>query len=262
MEHHEQHRKASLALRDVPGVSVPELRWMDATRPYALFDFAPGETAQRELFFATAGLTNRATLLEQLGRAVAALHTCGKCEEQRFWPKVYLRDVGTIASRVRAGELQIRKPKRFLGLCAMLHQFARKAKGSTCQIGLAHGDLHLKNILVTQDRVSFIDFISTGITPCYLDLAYMWQARIPENLVDVAQARDFAGFASADWKVFEKGYGRNLTDDPVFQFFYLFKLFKAWKNFSPPGEEIGDWGRSALTAMEYQFTWFLEHHSK
>jgi len=256
----EQHRRAAGALRDVSGVNVPNLLWQDEVYPYALFEFAPGETAQRELTFADYGLTDRETLLRRIGHAVGALHEIGEVVEQRFWPKAQLQDVEKWATRLREGEIAVRKPKRFLGLCAMLHRFARRARGEPFHGVSVHGDLHFRNILVTNDLVSFVDFSSSGTASRHLDLVNLWQAKMPENLAKIGQSQDFGCVAAADWQAFEDGYGQNLTDDPVFQFTFLFHLYRAWKKIPPPGEQLEAWERETLLGAERIFSWFLEHH--
>lgn len=256
----EQHRKAARALCDVSGVNVPNILWQDEVYPYALFEFAPGETAQRELTFADYGLTDRARLLRRIGCAVRALHEHGAVSEQRFWPKAQLRDVEESAARLRAGDIEVHKPKRFLGLCAMLHRFARSARGEIFHKVAQHGDLHFRNILVTEDLVSFVDFSRSGAASRHVDLVKLWQAKMPENLVQLGRKQDFGCVAAADWQAFEEGYGRDLTNDPVFQFTFLFRLYLIWRKLPPLGEPRKESEIEASLGADRIFSWFLEHH--
>ncbi|MCG7628781.1 aminoglycoside phosphotransferase family protein [Epibacterium sp. MM17-32] len=260
MKHLERHRMAAQALRDVPGVNVPALLWQDETRPYALFEVAPGETAHRELTFASYGIADRASLLRRIGGAVAALHDTGTPQDRRFWPREYLREVAACATRVRAGDIALRKPKRFLGLCAMLHRFANRARGEAYRAVALHGDLHFRNILMTQDLVSFIDFSAAGAGCNHIDLVNLWQAKLPENLTEHGQQRDFGCVAAADWQAFESGYGQALTEDPVFQFIYLYRLYKVWRKLPPPGGEMAQWEQEAFVGTQRVFSWFQAHH--
>jgi aminoglycoside phosphotransferase (APT) family kinase protein len=263
--HHDRHRAAAQALREVQGVNVPELVWLDPERPIALFEFAPGETAYRELSFADHGLGNREVLLRRIGGAVAQLHAAGAVEQRRFWPKPHLARVQGRAAKVRAGDLQIRRSNRFLGLCAMLHRFAREARGLPYQAALQHGDLHFRNILITEDLVSFIDFSNARFSLPHSDIANLWLANLPDHLATgdgaQGQAVGFGGVAQSDWTAFEAGYGARFTEDPLFRFLFLHRLYRSWLRLPAPGAELQERDSTLLSGVETVFDWFQRNHT-
>ncbi len=256
--HLDRHQDASRALQGVPGVHVPDLIWRDAEHPFALFAFVPGEKASSELTFAEYGLTDRAELLRRIGAAVAALHGAEDMGVRLFWPKPRLEQIQALGARLRAGDLRIRKPKKFLGLCAMLHRVGREAKGRAYRAAPEHGDLHFRNILVTQAQISFIDFSNAHATTPYCDIANLWLANLPDHLALRPEDAGFGGVARADWLAFESGYGEAVADNPVFRFLFLHRLLKAWLRLPPPEVPLGERDLALLTGVERVFAWLQQ----
>lgn len=224
----DRHQQASERLRAVPGVSSPSILWRDRDSGVVLMEFAEGDTAYRALSLSDYGLAERAEVLRRIGHAVAALHRVSDVGDQRFWPKPFLKQVSTRAEAVRAGQFHVPKPKKFLGLCALLHRAGRAARGQVFRGAIEHGDLHLRNIMMSDTDVSFIDYSSQkGIYP-YRDIADIWISNCPDHLAPDGCQPGFGGIASADWAAFEDGYGMRLTVDPLFRFFFTWRLFKLW----------------------------------
>jgi len=224
----ERHRSAASKLRDVPGVSVPAVLWQDPEFRYCLMECAPGDTAFLALGLTGYGVGDRSTLLQRVGHAVAALHGCAGTQEKKLDPAAQLRIVSHRAEEVRSGAVAIAMPKRFLGLCAFLHQAARRAAGRNYPVALVHGDLHFRNILVSPQKISFIDFARDRIAFPYWDIANLWLANGLVHLTTEDANAGFGHVAKADWDAFESGYGMRLTSDPVFQFLYAFRLWQSW----------------------------------
>ncbi|ATE91255.1 serine/threonine protein kinase [Phaeobacter gallaeciensis] len=224
----DRHQQASERLSAVPGVSSPSILWRDRDRVVVLMDFAEGDTAYRALSMSEYGFGERADVLRRIGHAVAALHRVSDVGERRFWPKSFLKQVSTRAEAVRAGQFQVLKPKKFLGLCALLHRAGRSARGQVFRGAVEHGDLHLRNIMMSDTEVSFIDYSNhKGIFP-QRDIADIWLSNCPDHLAPNGRQPGFGGIASADWVAFEDGYGMQLTADPLFRFFFIWRLFKLW----------------------------------
>ncbi|WP_260101185.1 phosphotransferase family protein [Phaeobacter inhibens] len=224
----DRHQQASARLSAVPGVSSPSILWRDRDSVVVLMEFAEGDTAYRALSLSEYGFGDRAEVLRRIGHAVAALHRVSDVGEQRFWPKSFLKQVSTQAEAVRAGQFHVLKPKRFLGLCALLHRAGRSARGQVFRGAVEHGDLHLRNVMMSDTDVSFIDYSNhKGIFP-HRDIANIWLSNCPDHLAANGRQPGFGGVASADWVAFEDGYGMRLTADPLFRFFFIWRLFKLW----------------------------------
>lgn len=224
----ERQRKAAQSLKSVPGVSAPDLLWQDPQHPYAVMDFAKGDTAYRTLAMTDYGFGVREEVLRRIGQAVAELHRVSDTGVRPFWPKPFLKMVSDRAGAVREGRLRLPKPNRFLALCAHLHRAARLARGVEFCSALAHGDLHLRNIIMSDTEVSFIDFFNHDAIFPQRDIADIWLANCPEHLASEDNSPGFGMVAQADWAAFEAGYGTRLTDDPVFRFLFAWRLFRFW----------------------------------
>ena len=224
----DRHIAAAQNLRARPGISAPEVLWRAPDSPCFLMEYAPGDTAFRTLDATDYGLGNRADVLHQLGQAVAGLHDVSALGTRQFWPKSLLARVTDQARAARSGQLKLPRPHKFLGLCALLHRLGRAARGREFIAAVEHGDLHLRNILMSPERVSFIDFSNhKGIFP-QRDLATIWLANCPDHLARDGRAPGYGLVAQADWQAFQAGYGQDLVGDPVFRFFYALRLFNAW----------------------------------
>ena len=242
----ERQRKAAQSLKPVSGVSAPGLLWQDPQHPYALMDFVQGDTAYRTLALTDYGFGARDEVLRRIGKAVAELHRVSDTGLRQFWPKPFLKMVSDRALAVREGRLSLPKPNSFLGLCAHLHRAARLARGKEFRSALAHGDLHLRNIIMSDREVSFIDFLNHGAVFPQRDIADIWLANCPEHLASDGDRPGFGCVAQADWAAFEGGYGTKLTDDPVFRFVFAWRLFRFWVSL---GRKLPELQRSSLTVV-------------
>lgn len=224
----DRHRRAADAVAEVEGVNVPRILWQQADSANVVMEFVEGATVFQELSLAEYGVASRDDVLTRVGRSVAALHNSDSAGTRRFWPKVFLERVGRHAQAVRSGKLDLPRPKRFLGLCAYLHRAGRQARGQAFQGALEHGDLHFRNILIAPEAVSFIDFSNSDAVFFQRDLANLWLANCPDHLATSARDVGFGAVAAADWAAFEAGYGTGFTKDPVFRFFFAFRVFTLW----------------------------------
>ncbi|MFW8595738.1 aminoglycoside phosphotransferase family protein [Cribrihabitans neustonicus] len=227
-----RHEEAVDDLKPVAGVSAPALLWRDTQHPLALMEFVRGDTAYRELALTEYGVGDRNHVLRRIGHAVAALHRVSDAGQRKFWPKPFVARVSRQAQEVRDGRLLVPKPNKFLGLCAFLHRSARRARGHSFRGAVEHGDLHLRNILLSETAVSFIDFSNHDSIFPQRDLANIWLANCPDHLASQGRTPGFGLVAQADWDAFQEGYGAELVHDPVFRFFYAHRLLKNWVGLS------------------------------
>ncbi len=255
----DHHRAAAQGLKDVVGVSVPQILWQDAKHCFIAMEFAPGETAFRELELCDFGLGDRAQTMERIGDAVAKLHNCSSTQRRQFWPKHNLERVAQRAQAVRSGVRPIRKKAKFLGLCAYLHRAGRRARGVSFEGAIEHGDMHLRNILVTEDTVSFIDFANHANSVPQNDIANLWLANCPDHLAQPGMDVGYGRIAQADLTAFAKGYGRDVSIDPVFQFCFAMRLFKVWQRLPTPGEQMDQRAQAMAVGLVSVFDNLIEN---
>lgn len=174
-------------------------------------------------------------------------------DRRRFWPKPFLTGVAEQAQKVRDGTLAVPRPKKFLGLCAYLHRQGRRARGRSFRAAVEHGDLHLRNMLMTPDLVSFIDFSNHDSSFPQRDLASLWLANCPDLLASEGQAAGFGGVAEADWRAFAQGYGSDPAEDPVFGFFYALRLLRIWRQLAERRRPLDHRSQRQLEAVAAVF---------
>ncbi|MBT8153330.1 phosphotransferase [Epibacterium ulvae] len=254
-----RHRAAAQGVEAVAGVNVPKIIWQHPTRHFTVMEFAPGETAFRELDLSDFGLANRAQTLQRIGQAVAELHACSKTEQREFWPKHNLNRVADRARDVRSGVLGMRKKAKFLGLCAYLHRAGRRARGVSFAGAIEHGDLHLRNILMTEDTVSFIDFANDRNAVPQNDIANLWLANCPDHLAQAGQKVGYGQVAEADWAAFFSGYGQDFRLDPVFQFCFAMRLFSVWRRLPAPMDPVDPRAQAMINGVVSVFNWLIEN---
>ncbi len=103
------------------------------------------------------------------------------------------------------------------------------ARGLAFAGAVEHGDLHFRNILLSDETVSFIDFSNHNEFYSQRDIANLWLANCPDHLAGAGRSAGFGMVAQADWAAFQEGYGADLTSDPIFQFFYAMRLLHYWQ---------------------------------
>ncbi len=231
-------RMRSLAtnIGEVPDCTIPQVLWQHCERRFVVMELCGGSTLYEELNYCDLGFGDRSATLQRAGRAVRALHDASPREMQQFWPKQCMSTVAERAALVRSGELEIRRQPKFLGLCAYLHRRAREVRGCNFMSAYEHGDLHMRNILVSEETVSFIDFANTRSQNPLRDLAYLWLANCPDHLARGDQRSGFGGVAADDWDAFSKGYGVDLIKDPLFRFCFAYELWTIWQRLPAPDQ--------------------------
>jgi Ser/Thr protein kinase RdoA (MazF antagonist) len=211
--------------------------------------FVPGDSGRKALAWARFGLGDRRDILRRCGRYAAALHRGGMDQTGGFRPGRFLGKVSERAAKVREGAVAMPRPKRFLGLCAYLHRAGRRCRNAPAQLCRTHGDFHLLNLIVTDDRLTAIDFRSRGRDHGYRDLARFWLNAGDAFDPTGSEALGFAGLPLADLQAFEEGYGRRAHEDPVFVFLFAVQMYGEWCKLAGPGGKLRPDQRQQLNRL-------------
>jgi hypothetical protein len=202
------------------------LVWADSERQILVLDHVPGLTAYARLQASEIELDTRADVLCQCGAWLRHLHS--ETSVVQFDGNGMLRRVRRFAQRIRNAEHEAAYPKKFLGICAFMHQLMRAADGAACKYGLRHGDAHSRNFIFGRDGLYSIDPLPRGDGPVALDVA-RFMTRLGYSFgVERAGERGLAGLNAADWVAFGSGYGQPCQDDPVLHVFFCHQLFNDW----------------------------------
>lgn len=228
----ENTRRAGWALARFPQFGVPDILWSDAGRGVTVQSFIPGDTGRRALAWADYGIGARDDLLRRIGQYAGALHRSTAEASIGFSARHYLRGVRGRAAALRAAQLALPRPKRFLGLCAYLHRAARRCSGAELAICQTHGDFHLLNLIVSDASITAIDFSFRPPAPALRDLSRFWLSSGGAFDLTDGQQAGLAGLPAQDLAAFEDGYGRLLTADPAFPFFLAYQIYLEWSKFA------------------------------
>lgn len=194
------HRALTQELDRDAHVRLPKLLDFDERLHTLLFETVPGES------LAERGPTRRARDLELFGATLAGLHSLPIREAPRF---------------ARFDAARLHGAARDIGLVQPQH--ARLAKdvckrliASACHDGAStwlHGDVHLKNAIVCDDRITLLDFEDVAIGSPAADLAGLLAELRYERHIGVLDEHEACASATA----FLTGYAsvRRLPDSAV-----------------------------------------------
>ena len=253
----DRQQRVARALNNVQGASVPRLLWRHPTAPHVLMELCSGTPLIHELEYCDLGFGDRGIVLERVGAALRQLHECDATGTRKFWPKAHLDIISVTAAAVRNDEIVVRKKAKLLGLCAYAHRAARRAKGQEFQGYLEHGDLHRRNILVSETEIAFIDFSNFHASIGQNDVANLWLTNCQSFLAQAGEAAGFAGINREDWEAFEKGYGFDFQSDPVFQFCFARRLVHLWQRPRYADFETEAQDRAKENAFAQVFDWLI-----
>ncbi|WP_372570489.1 aminoglycoside phosphotransferase family protein [Ruegeria jejuensis] len=230
--------RARTILAPFPDLAVPEIVWRDPARGVSIQSFVPGDSGRKALSWARFGLGDRSAILRWCGRYAAALHRGGMDQVGGFRPGRFLGGLSERAAKVRQGALAMPKPKRFLGLCAYLHRAGRRCRSAPAQLCRTHGDFHLLNLIVADDRLTAIDFRSRRQGYGYGDLARFWLNAGESFDPQDHEALGFAGLPLADLQALEEGYGHRAHENPVFVFLFAHQMYAEWSKLARTGGKL------------------------
>ena len=176
------------------GVRVPGLLFCDETgglegAPFAIFDHIPGVTLDRVLADRSVPMERRKRLLQRLATSLAEIHrlrgagfgtltsvTHSSAERREFFSALFLREEGRLARLSRPLAQMYRS--RVSAWLTFIDSLA-SSLGDPC---LVHGDLHGRNIIVTdEDELFLIDWEASRLRIPAFDFAQFEYVNLRES---------------------------------------------------------------------------------
>ncbi|MGR3502157.1 phosphotransferase [Pseudaestuariivita sp.] len=217
------HRVAAEAVRDVPGVDVPQVVAVDSEKRAFLMSHLPGETLL-DLCRAT---EDHAPLLEATGRWLSAYHA-GTFEEERvFQPKFMAQHMLRLVDQMERGERKIRGQKAFIEYARQVQALVPDCSDQISKIAAKHGDLNAHNILIGEGSVGAYDFLPTGPTPVGYDIARILVSYM-QMVGDISKLERGEVVSSPARAAFFEGYTFVPESDPGVRFLQRIQLLSDW----------------------------------
>ena len=208
----EAHAVVERALWASDGFGIVPILHSDVQERVVVMPFIEGQSARERLILAREGAGRPADILRDCGRWLSHLHeNAGPLVETRDF-KWIARRARTFAERVRSGAQAVAHPKRFLGLCAMVHRLVREMQDQPVHLSGLHGDAHAANFIYADEGLIAIDVTGRGHGPRVWDLARLL-ARYLYNLGrDPKGSEQWAGLRMEDLDALSVGYQRGRAD--------------------------------------------------
>ncbi|KUP91856.1 phosphotransferase [Tritonibacter horizontis] len=200
-----------------------------------VLEHVAGPTAHARLAAADVGLDRRDAVIQACAGWLRQLHDrAGQTGAHLpgFTGAALLRRVRRRAREVRDGGREVVFPKRFLGLCALLHRVIGDADGAPCRQGLRHGDAHARNFIFGGAALCAIDPLPREVGPVAFDLT-RFMTRLAYSFggdpdAEAPGPAGLAGLPKVDWQALEAGYGAAIETDPVVRALLCQQLFNDW----------------------------------
>lgn len=217
---------AHLAAQDGFAEGMPALLSFDVRSQACAMEYVPGQPLSRVLEDAPDPAAHL-PYLRRTGAWLAGFHRVDLGEPRIFQPKFSVRYLRVILDEVRSGHRPVVEQARFERCAEYLCDLQPAYEGRRTVTAQTHGDLHMRNVLVGEDRVWGIDFAGGRVVPVGHDVARL--------LVDYATLRAphervAAGMVLPDeaLRAFFEGYDLVGPDDPSVQLLLRHRVLADW----------------------------------
>ncbi|SMR70964.1 Phosphotransferase enzyme family protein [Aliiroseovarius halocynthiae] len=214
------HQKA---LDNLGPCAVPEILSIHPETRSLLMRHIGGRTAHDMLGLAELGLAKSDDILEACGRWIGRFHRSTLQSPRPIDPNFMLRWVATMRSEVMDRSHDVPRRDLFMAYVDQIPAMAEAVTGEETPIAVAHGDLHLRNLLITEKGALGLDFDGVRTVTTAHDLA--------KFLVR------FHGWFDADPDTpaldpFWRGYGGDLKDlsQPALRYILPIRLLGDWRD--------------------------------
>ncbi|WP_298908311.1 aminoglycoside phosphotransferase family protein [uncultured Aliiroseovarius sp.] len=211
------------ALDNLGPDAVPEILSIDPDTRSLIMRHIGVRTAQDMLGLAELGLAKSDEILETCGQWIGRFHRSTLQEPRPINPKFMLRWVATMRAGVEDRSHDVPRRDLFLTYADQIPALAEAVTGEMTPLAVAHGDMHLRNLLITDNGAVGLDFEGVRtVTPAH-DLA--------KFLVRYHGGFDPDPNASA-LKAFWRGYGADLYAQalPALSYILPIRVLGDWRD--------------------------------
>ncbi|MFQ6554089.1 aminoglycoside phosphotransferase family protein [Aestuariibius insulae] len=216
-------RRVCEALSDP--LTAPKVLTYSKDNQTVLMDHVPGKTAHDALFDARSR-EEEIRILHLSGQWIGVFHQAFAEPARRFQTRFILKHMQNRLDAFDQSAKTIRHSDQYLKILTALLKTGDEADGAELPVGLNHGDLHSKNIIVGAGRVSGIDFQNNHSSPACYDLARFLVDATARTIgaPSTGQALLDPDLSDAFWD----GYGTNLANNPAMSLMLKVRLLEDW----------------------------------
>lgn len=138
--------------------AVPEILSVDEATRSMVLPHIQGQSAQQMLELAELGLTDAQKIMRSCGTWLGQFHRATQSERRKINPTSMVNWLGTMRSRVETRAIDVPRRDLFLACAEQIPALAEDARGAPSLAAVTHGDMHLRNLLITDHGAVGIDF--------------------------------------------------------------------------------------------------------
>ncbi|UWQ08593.1 phosphotransferase family protein [Aliiroseovarius crassostreae] len=138
--------------------AVPDVLSVHPDTRSLVLHHIPGRSAHQMLELADLGLADRCEVLAACGTWLGRFHRKTLGETRLIKPDAMLRWAETMRRQAENRSVDVPRRDLFLACAAQIPDMAEKARGQETLTAATHGDLHLRNLLITDQGAVGIDF--------------------------------------------------------------------------------------------------------
>ncbi|WP_424944235.1 aminoglycoside phosphotransferase family protein [Aliiroseovarius crassostreae] len=202
------------------GQRVPQLLSVDPAAQSVIFQHVPGRTVHETLELAEFGLADAQDAMRRSGKWLAAFHQATAQPGRAIRPDAMMGWVAEMQNSVLTRQVDV--PRRDLYLICAEQAFAicESVRGAHTPVAASHGDFHLRNLLLDDDKTYGLDFDPTRFVPPGHDLSkFLLRYRIWFG------GRDDSPPVQAFWQ----GYGAKDENAAAVRFLFPIQLLGDWR---------------------------------
>ncbi|MDA5093593.1 aminoglycoside phosphotransferase family protein [Aliiroseovarius sp. KMU-50] len=200
--------------------SVPDILAADPEQRLAVMNYVPGRPAHELLELAEIGLEDSASIVERCGVWLGKFHAQTLKETRAINPDAMLNWGAQMQELVTARDPDVPRRDLFFSCSDQLPGMGEAVRGQTTRVCASHGDMHLRNLLLSDTQCWAIDFAPLSFVPPAHDLARLL----------VRYANHFDALPGKDpLEAFWRGYGEEHREDPALAYILPIILLDDWK---------------------------------
>lgn len=217
--------QAHLAAQEGFAEGVPSLLAFDLETQTAVMTHVPG--APLAVVLEGQPLDRQLPALQMAGGWLARFHRGGLGDERIFQPKHTLRFLREILDELARGDRDIAEGAMFRRVAEALCAKQAAFEGQKTIAAATHGDMHMRNVLIGQDRAWGIDFAGGRIVPVGHDIGRLLAdyaiLRAPRDAITPGKV-----LPARAQEAFFAGYDLVQADDPSVRLLIRHRVLAEW----------------------------------